>query len=160
MPDLRLTQGFVAIIDSDDIDFSVRKWKVVTGSSGVKYARAKIRGSTTYLHRLILGRMLGRELAPHELVDHIDRNGLNCRRSNLRLATPMQNSANASRRRDNSSGYKGVSWHKHSARWRADITVNGRQKHLGSFDDPAVAHTAYMEAAILYFGDFANSGDG
>ena len=92
------------------------------------------------------------------LIDHIDNNPLNNRIENLRLCNLSENARNANKRVDNSSGYKGVSWHKQSSKWVAQITVNGKRKHLGFFKDKEEAHEAYCEASKAIYGDFANSG--
>lgn len=87
-------------------------------------------------------------------IDHRDRNGLNNAWSNLREATRSQNGANCGLQSNNTSGYKGVS--KSSGRWAAIIQVNGKRKHLGTFETPEEAFEAYKAKAIEVFGEFAN----
>jgi hypothetical protein len=94
---------------------------------------------------------------PEELVDHADRNGLNDRWENLRAADKSQNAANAKRPVTNTTGFKGVSIHKKSGRFRATIRVAGRQVFLGHFDHPEDAHAAYVKAAIARSGEFARA---
>jgi hypothetical protein len=89
-------------------------------------------------------------------VDHKDRDGLNNRLINLRPATRSQNAANSNLSARNTSGYKGVYWSKKMNCWWAAITVNGRQKSLGCFDNPESAFEAYKIAATKAFGEFAN----
>ena len=94
--------------------------------------------------------------APANLeVDHIDGNHLNNQKSNLRLATSSQNKMNRGPRKDNKSGYKGVSWHKQRNQWTARIMANGKYQHLGLFGNILDAVKTYNEAAIKYFGEFA-----
>src|ERR1043165_3940616 len=100
--------------------------------------------------------MIGRPLEKHELVDHIDGNGLNNRRSNLRLATYAQSSMNRGRNIKNSSGYKGVDLK--DGKWRAEIQVSRKKVYLGRFSTPEEAYAAYCEAAKKYHGEFANFG--
>lgn len=107
------------------------------------------------VHRLIMERVLGRQLQSNEAIDHINGNPLDNRRSNLRLANKSQNAANAKRRADNTSGYKGVSWSRVSKKWRAYTREDGRQKHLGLFDTPEQAHDAYKTATVEVYGEFA-----
>lgn len=86
-------------------------------------------------------------------IDHQDRNKLNCSRDNLRVATESQNHTNSFH--SNTSGYKGVSWHAKYKKWRVTVTVNGRGRHVGYFDDPVEAAKAYDRLAKAYHGEFA-----
>jgi hypothetical protein len=87
-------------------------------------------------------------------VDHKDGNGLNNRRSNLRVATSSLNQAN-SRKRQGSSQYKGVGWDKEHNKWRARINYQHRRTFLGCFEDETDAAKAYDDAARELFGEFA-----
>lgn len=87
-------------------------------------------------------------------VDHIDGDGLNNRRSNLREADDVQQGANK-RNRKHSSRFKGVSWDQRKKRWRASIRVAYKLKNLGRFAREEDAARAYDEAAITAFGRFA-----
>jgi hypothetical protein len=90
------------------------------------------------------------------LTDHINGDGLDNRRTNLRQATPTQNNANCGIRGHNTSGYKGVSLRPDRGnRWRATIRIHGLQYFLGLFDDVEDAARAYDAAALELFGDFA-----
>jgi len=89
------------------------------------------------------------------LIDHINTVRHDNRIANLRLATYQQNCANARTRKDNSTGYKGVTYLKKQKKWRAQIHFNGKNFGLGCFASPDAAHAAYMASAIKYFGEFA-----
>ena len=125
------------------------------------YAYANHEGTTVKMHRLVLGAALGRPLGPQEVVDHINGNGIDNRRSNLRLATHSQNHANAPkpRTKNPSSQYKGVYWYPYKdgrPRWRAMLRVgDGKRISLGYFDDEAEAARAYDRAHVEHFGEFA-----
>jgi len=94
--------------------------------------------------------------APSEMkVDHIDNNGLNNRRSNLRLATVTQNNANTGLRRNNKSGHKGVFWNRQMKKWQAQIRFENKCFHLGYFTDVGLAAEAYADAAQRLFGEFS-----
>ena len=88
------------------------------------------------------------------LLDHINRNKLDCRKLNLREATPQQNSFNRSMISRNTSGITGVRWSQRLQKWRAQISVNGKNKHLGLFPDINNAKEAYNKAVIKYRGQF------
>lgn len=88
-------------------------------------------------------------------VDHRNMNGLDCRRENLRAATKSQNTRNSRLRRNNRSGFKGVT--ETSKGWRAQCRFDGRNHHLGYFDTPEEAHAAYFAAACEHAGEFARA---
>lgn len=92
---------------------------------------------------------------PDGHLDHIDGNTWNNRLSNLREATTSQNLANSKTFETNTSGYKGVCWHKQHQKWRAYIVVSKKQHHLGLFTELHDAARAYRDAALKYFGEFA-----
>lgn len=92
------------------------------------------------------------------MVDHIDRNPLNNRRNNLRIATNGQNSRNVPKTSaKRSSVYKGVSWHKRKNKWIASCAINSRNKFLGYFNDEIEAAKAYDLSAKELHGEFANT---
>lgn len=103
------------------------------------------------MHRLIMADPPGRE------VDHWDGDGLNNRRSNLRVATVRENRRNQVRRRGGSSQYKGVSWAKAANAWGARINTGDTYLSLGLFDDEIHAAVAYDLAALKFHGGFANT---
>lgn len=150
-----LTKGYVTIVDALDIDLLIVKWKV-TNRRGKVYATRSSRKPCISLHRVILARILGRDLLKSELCDHINGNSLDNRRSNLRLATQSQNNFNSRLNIRNTSGYKGVTWSKQRSKWQAQISVNKTYINLGHYDTPQEAYEAYKEAARKYHGEFAN----
>lgn len=132
----------------------LHKWSFTNGPDGRDYVRAIDRSGKPpkqiKLHRYLLD-------APDDMqVDHINGDALDNRRENLRLATPSQNQANRRKRQATTSIYKGVSWHKKARKWRATIGIgNGKQQHLGFYDDPVAAAAAYDARANALFGAYA-----
>lgn len=118
----------------------VQDWDLVSGRTWsmtkAGYLQAKINGTPVYLHRMLMDNPRNR------LVDHIDRDSLNNCRSNLRLATKKQNSENQGIREDNSTGYRGVDYHKSSDLYRARVRHHGREHHLGMYGTAEQANAA------------------
>lgn len=148
--EIPLTRGLVALVDDADYEAVVAlgSWSATSERpSRCTYARKGFRGKPQLL--------LHSFLAGFPLTDHINGNGLDNRRANLRPATGSQNSYNSRLPCTNKSGYKGVSWHKSSNQWRAQIRVGGKPRTLGYFRDPAEAALAYDVAAREVAGAFA-----
>lgn len=149
-----LTRGFVAQIDASDLHkVAGFNWFAVVQSYTVYAVRrvsgVKGRGSKISMHRQIIG-------ATNDVqVDHVDLNGLNNRRENLRIATPQQNCFNRRKTRANTSGFKGVCWNRKSRKWQAGIRINRRSVHLGLFETIDAAYNAYCKAANQHYGEYA-----
>ena len=123
----------VALIDDADLALTdPHRWYVVGG----KYVGTTIAGRLAYLHRFLLAAPAGVE------VDHVNRDPLDNRRANLRLATHADNGQNVTPQRDATSRYRGVHWHRQRGYWVASAKANGRRVHLGIFDDEAEAAQA------------------
>jgi hypothetical protein len=108
-----------------------------------------------FMHRVIMGRILNRELSRNEWVDHVHHNTLDNRRKELRLASPTENARNRRLSSNNSSGYKGVVWREANQNWESQIKVNGVLVHLGNFSNPIEAALVYDTAAKEHFKEFA-----
>lgn len=151
-----------------DPDTGIFTWLVNAGRGycrrHVGDAAGYISSSTGYLmigigkreyagHRLAFLWMIGRW--PNPKADHRDLDRSNNRWTNLREATQSQNMANSPKRRSNTSGLKGVTFHSQNGNWMAQIKVAYRRIYLGVFDCPAAAHFSYVVAADKHFGEFA-----
>lgn len=148
MKTIPLTQGHVAKVDDADYERVAQfKWHIKRYSHTI-YATAHVPGNArqkVLLHRVIM------DAAPGVEIDHIDRDGLNCQRSNLRASTHKQNNGNKQKRKDSKVPYKGITWHAQSSRWRVRVA----KQHIGMFDDPVEAAKAYDVAAKKQWGEFA-----
>jgi hypothetical protein len=149
---LPLTQGKFAIIDRDMAE-TLARWNWHAKWSGFGwYAAHRVgpRGNSKIvgMHQVVLGTTDAPE------VDHVNRNGLDNRRHNLRDATRMQNAWNTERTRSQ-SGFRGVSWQAHAKMWRAEITMNRKRVYLGYFRSPEAAAHAFDDAARRLRGEFA-----
>jgi hypothetical protein len=151
MKEIELSNGLIALVDDSDFEWlSQWRWHPAKGKAtmyaahGTPLTRGVCCG--TRMHRLIME-------APSDVhVDHINNNGLDNRRSNLRFATPAQNAHNRSVILS-SSGFKGVS--SNGRRWRAQICAADKRMHLGTYDTPELAARAYDAKARELFGEFA-----
>lgn len=117
------------------------------------YIQIRIGGRDFFAHRLAWLHAKG-IWPPHD-TDHINGERNDNRIANLRLATRSQNQANRGAQANNTSGAKGVCWHKGIHKWVAHVRVGGEKKHLGTFVRRDEAEAAYQVAAILHFGPFA-----
>lgn len=120
------------------------------------YRQGGIFGEMYSAHRVIWAMIYG--AWPAEFVDHINGNRADNRICNLRKASHIENLWNQRKQRNNTSGYKGVSFHIRKGKWVAQIQTRSGQKYLGLFDTPGAAHDAYGSAAKRYHGQFANYG--
>lgn len=151
MKEIALTRGYVTIVDDDDYDLLVAMgaWRVKPdrcAAYAIKSVREGGHIRTVLMHTVLTG---------WPRVDHINGDGLDNRRKNLRPATATQNCANSRLSSRNTSGFKCVSWCARSKQWRAAIRVRGVTKYLGLHEDPIQAALAYDRAAIAASGEFA-----
>jgi len=142
--EIPLTQGKVALVDDEDYDHVTRhKWFAHT-SKNLWYALRSgrwyggVKSQPTRMHQIIV-------CCPTELqIDHIDGNGLNNQKSNLRFVTQRENCQN--HHRITSLIYPGVTWHKDRGYWVARAQINGRNLHLGCYQSEYDAYVAYQTA--------------
>jgi hypothetical protein len=159
MKEIILPTGHIAIVDDDDYErVSAHKWAVLDNHGRGFYARANLKVSSTprkyeslLMHRFISGAVRG------QVADHINRNGLDNRKENLRVATRSTNAANSKHRADRStSPYRGVyKIGKITKKYEAQLRADGVLHRLGRYLDPKEAALAYDYAAGHYFGEFA-----
>lgn len=154
------------------IDYSpesgVLTWRVNKGGRAKKgylaghesksppYLQVRIDGSLYLGHRLAWLWMTG--AWPENMIDHIDGNGLNNKWDNLRPATMSQNQHNRGKGKNNTSGYKGVWFHKQIGRWCADVWKDGKKVYLGTFPDKKAAAEAATHARESMHKEYCNNG--
>lgn len=149
-----LTQGKFAIVDAAYYDFIMRwDWHYCNGYAIRRKYIGIIDGKqiqkTIHMHRLINRTVIGC------LTDHKNGNGLDNRKDNLRSCTYSENNMNSKFRKNCTSKYKGVAWHKQTKKWRAYISKNKKTKYLGLFKNEEDAAKKYNEAAKELFGEFS-----
>jgi len=153
MKEIPLTQGYVALVDVDDYDFLMQwKWCAMVTKSGNVYAARRspmVNGKQkkTLMHRVVMN------APPDKFVDHRDGNTLNNCRSNLRLCTNAENLRNQGKNKNNTSGFCGV--YRNGKGFQAQIRLNGKLLHMGTYSTPEEAARAYDIGAIKYHGEFA-----
>ncbi len=156
MSQIPLTKGRFALVD--DVDYTallaVGRWSYARNGYAVRYYTDELgQRKTMFLHRTIYARILGHPIPPELQVDHINRDRLDCRRANLRLATRSQNQANKGKGLNNTSNFKGVSINQ--GLYEARIRYAGKRIHLGRFADAVTAARHYDCASRLLYQDFA-----
>lgn len=157
MPTIKIA-GHDVLIDEEDLHLLLdRKWHVRANRSN-RYVQRNLTDGHGYLgceslHRLITGCEDGM------VVDHINGNGLDNRRCNLRVCSHSENMQNRKMHRNNQSGYKGIYFDPdlNGRPWRAQIRAYGRKYNLGRFDTAEEAYAAYLRAAEKLHGEFARA---
>lgn len=148
MKEIPLTQGHVALVDDDDFEWlSTWKWCIAKTTS------------TIYAKRTLKGILMHREIFRYHrfdftYVDHINHDGLDNRKANLRAATPHDNLGNQRKTRGNSR-FKGVHRESQTGRWRASISVSGKLIKSPRMAREEDAAAWYNERAKAHFGEFA-----
>ena len=149
--EIKLTQGKVAIVDDADFEYLNQfKWYANNNYAVRCFTVSKNKVNRILMHREIM------KISKGLIIDHIDRNGLNNQKNNLRICTNSQNLMNRCKNINNTSGFKGVVYNKLDKKYRAKIYFNSKCISLGCYIDPKDAAKAYNEAALKYHGEFAN----
>lgn len=150
MKQIPLTQGQFAMVDDDDYEIlSKHKWYFTKQGYASRRDKTLPNRALVMMHRVIIG------VTGKTEVDHIDKNGLNNQRNNLRPCTKSQNQGNRKMDKRNKSGYKGV-FVMPDGRFRAEIRHNDKGIYIGIFDDAKEGGMAYDIKAIEIFGEFAS----
>lgn len=155
MKKIPLSQGKYALVDDADFEeLNKYNWFAHKKSRGIfyverNYRRIEGKQTTIKMHREIMQPLEGM------VIDHIDGDGLNNQRSNLRICTGTENKQNQRKYKNNTSGFKGVSFYRGSRKWGANIGAGGERVFLGLLTSKLKAYEAYCEACIKYHGAFS-----
>ena len=158
MREIPLTQGYVAMVDDEDYEeLAQYKWRILKAMGGRKlYARRSLartpegKRPQILMHTQIMKTPEGLE------VDHENGNGLDNRRTNLRVGTHQENIRNRGPNPDTESGFKGVCRTSDGRYWQVTINDGSGNRYLGYFTDPVEAARVYDAAAIECHGEFAH----
>lgn len=157
MVEINLTQEKSALVDDGDFEY-LNQWKwYASKSKRTFYAKRNLyingKYTTIKMHRELLRLKKEDKIQ----VDHKDGNGLNNQKNNLRICTQNENQHNSRKRYDNTSEYKGVSWHKRDKKWFAQICFQNKNLFLGYFNDKTEAALSYDKKARELFGEFSKT---
>lgn len=147
----KVANGATVLVDDEDfVELSKFKWHLLKVGYAARRELGKKIDPRLYItmHRAILNPEIGKQ------VDHINGNKLDNRRENLRICSKAENMRNTNKRRNNTSGFKGVVQSR-KGRWVAHITKDYKMIHLGTFTNPKEAAVAYDNKARDIFGEFA-----
>ncbi|HYE77557.1 MAG TPA: HNH endonuclease [bacterium] len=155
MKEIPLNKGMMAWVDDEDFEkLSSYRWRVVKGKTGM-YAYTTV-GIAPYVRKGYSMHSMLIEVPPGMVTDHIDGNGLNNQKSNLRVCTHAQNMMNQRKARTSkTSPYKGVSWCKDQEKWRVQLITGGKVYRFGRYTDPVEAARVYDREARRMFGEYA-----
>jgi len=144
-----LSNGKLCFVDAEDFEEIISyRWNFSNGYA-IRNSAKNGRHTTFRLHRQLLMATASQE------VDHKNRNKLDNRRFNLRFADRTGACQNRGRQKNNTSGFKGVSFHVKTGRWQAQITILKKKTYLGIFLSKEDAYRAFCKAAKLHHGEFA-----
>lgn len=143
----------VALVDDEDGEAVLQCRWYLKKDGPRNYAQRNVKVAGKWRKQQLHLFLLGNEVSRH--IDHENHDGLDNRRSNLRIATPSQNQMNARARPGTSSAFKGVSWYPKYGKWVAYINIARKRRFLGYFELEADAAEAYRVASTALFGEFA-----
>lgn len=152
MKQIPLTRNKFTLVDDEDYSY-LSQWKWNCSHYGYAVRQERLENGkkkNILMHRVIAKTPEGK------LVDHKNMDRLDNRRNNLRNCTKSQNEANATKYKNNKSGYKGVYKHSQTGKWVSTLRLNNKNINLGCFRNIVDAAKAYNEAATKYFGEFAS----
>jgi hypothetical protein len=139
------TKNYALVDDDDYVYLSKFQWKELIINENISYAGI----GRVLMHRVIMGYPVGK------VIDHIDGNGLNNKKSNLRVCTKAENLRNRRKNYNSFSRYKGITFN--SGSWKSVIMLNGKYIYIGRYKDEVEAAKAYDQKAREMFGEFAKT---
>lgn len=149
MKSIPLNKGKFALVDDEDYEY-LMQWKWYE-NKGYAVRGINIGGK---IHKILMHRVINKTPLGMD-TDHINLNKLDNQKSNPRTATSSQNQMNKGMQKNNTSGIRGVSFHKRVNKWAANMGIHGKAVHLGYFDTKELAEKAHRKVAKFLFGDFS-----
>lgn len=153
--EIELTNGMKAIVDDEDYDYLLDyNWRCIkNGKTHYAIFGRRINGkySNVWMHRMIMDAKDRKDE-----VNHINHNGLDNRRENLRITTHDKVIAQSRVSNNKPTKHKGISYHKPTNKWRARININGKTTYLGYYSNEIEAAQAYEKKATEIFGEYAH----
>lgn len=144
-----LSLGMYALVDAEDFEeLSKYRWFSEKQARTTYAFRNVDSGKRIAMHRMVM------KTPPEKCTDHINGNGLDNRKCNLRVCTRAENNRNVAKPITNTSGYKGVSYSSARGKWIAQISINYKRINLGGYETPKRAHEVYCAAAKELHGAF------
>ena len=151
MKEIKLANGKgIALVDDKDYEIlSNYKWRLCCNNYAGNHFTINGKQKSELMHRIIMNPQKNME------IDHIDNNGLNNQKNNLRIVTHQQNMMNSSKIKNKSSKFKGISWDKNRNKWYTEIFFSGKKYFLGRFTNEIDAARAYNTKAKELFSEYA-----
>lgn len=153
MKKIKLTKGLIALVDDNEFE-KLNKHKWFSQKKGDTFYARRYECKNGKIKRIYMHREILELKNKKEEVDHINKNGIDNRKENMRICTHQQNQWNT-KKRTGISQFKGVHWHKKANKWQGQIRCNNKWYYLGLYNSETEAAHVYNKKAKELHGEFA-----